>query len=116
MAPEYVLKDGVLTVYKEMDFDYDVGFDRSCNELINMPFDKLIIDLSRIRRITSTYIGLMAAAFFQARQRGKTIAIIAHGSVLHALHLAGFENFIKLTDSGRFKVVKSAPETEPVQL
>ncbi len=112
MVPEYELKDGVLTVYKEMDFDYDVGFDRSCNELINSPGDTLVIDLSRITRITSTYIGLMAAAFFQASRRGKTIGIIAKGAVLHALRLAGFENFIKLTDSGRFKPVGQTREPE----
>ncbi len=111
MVPEYVLKDGVLTVNKELDFDYDVSFDRMCIELVNTPFDNLVIDLSRIQRITSTYIGLMAAAFFQASQRGKTIAINARGSVLHALRVAGFDNFIKLTDSGRFRpAVAQEPE------
>lgn len=110
MAREFELKDGVLSVYKELDFDYDVGFDRSCNELINAEADNLVIDLSRISRITSTYIGLMAATFFQARQKNKTIAIIARGSVLRALRLAGFDNFIKLTDSGRFQAVTTAPE------
>ena len=115
MVPDFVLKDGVLTVHKEMDFDYDVSFDRVCNELINEPFDKLVIDLSRIHRITSTYIGLMAAAFFQANQRGKTIAISAKGSVLHALRVAGFDNFIKLTDSGRFVAMK-AQDPEEVEV
>ncbi len=116
MPREFVLKDGVLTVYKELDFDYDVGFDRSCNDMLNMEAQDLIIDLSRISRITSTYIGLMAATFFQARQRDKTIAIIARGSVLRALRMAGFDNFIKLTDSGRFQAVTAAPEPETVHL
>lgn len=103
MNPDYVLKDGVLKIYKEMDFDYDVGFDRACSELVSSPQAKLVIDLSRIRRITSTYIGLMAAAFFQAQANDKSISIIAQGAVLHALRLAGFSNFMKLTDSGRLK-------------
>lgn len=111
MTPDFALKDGVLTVYKEMDFDYDVGFDRSCNELVNSPQENLVIDLSHISRITSTYIGLMAATFFQAKSHNKTIGIIASGSVLHALRLAGFDNFIKLTDSGRFKVVTPGHES-----
>ncbi len=106
MPPEFVLKDGVLTVHKEMDFDYDVGFDRCCNDLVNSPVENLTIDLSRISRITSTYVGLMAAAFFQAKQRGRSIAIVAHGQVLRVLKVAGFDNFITLTDSGRF----AAPE------
>lgn len=104
MRPDYELKDGVLKVHKEMDFDYDVSFDRACSELVSSQEAKLVIDLSRIQHITSTYIGLMAAAFFQAQAHDKTISIIAQGQVLNALKLAGFANFMKLTDSGRFKV------------
>ncbi len=110
MRPEYELKDGELSVYKEMDFDYDVEFDRACSQLVSSEQSKLIIDLSRIHRITSTCIGIMAAAFFQAQAKGKTITIIAHGPVLSALRMAGFANFMKLTDSGRFKTLRHEPE------
>ncbi len=103
MTLDYELKDGVLKVYKELDFDYDVTFDRACSELVSSPHDKLVIDLSRIDRITSTYIGLMAAAFFQAQANGKSISVIAHGAVLNALRLAGFEHFMPLTDSRRMQ-------------
>ncbi len=104
MRPDYELEDGVLKIFKEMDFDYDVGFDRACSELVSSAQKELVIDLSRINRITSTYIGLMAAAFFQAQAHEKTIGIIAKGPVLNALRLAGFANFMQLTDSGRIAV------------
>lgn len=107
MRPDYELKDGVLKIFKEMDFDYDVGFDRACSELVSSPQSELVIDLSRISRITSTYIGLMAAAFFQAQAHEKTIGIIAKGQVLNALRLAGFANFMKLTDSGRIEISRT---------
>ena len=106
MRPDYELKDGVLTIFKELDFDYDVTFDRACSELVSSPHSKLIIDLSRIDRITSTYIGLMAAAFFQAKSNDKSISVIAHGAVLNALRLAGFDNFMPLTDSRRINLEK----------
>ncbi|MDR3078374.1 MAG: hypothetical protein LBV15_06395 [Planctomycetota bacterium] len=106
MNPDYELKDGVLRVNKELDFDYDVAFDCACSELVSSPEMKLTIDLARINHITSTYIGLMAAAFFQAQAAGKTINVIARGSVLRTLRLAGFENFMVLTDSQRLKAVK----------
>lgn len=104
---DYELKDGVLRVFKEMEFDYDVSFDKACSDLVASPEQELIIDLSRISRITSTYIGLMAAAFFQAQAHNKTICILAQGHVLHALRLAGFENFMRVKDSGRLKSVGS---------
>jgi len=104
MRPDYEITDGVLIIYKELDFDYDVTFDRACSELVFCPQSKLVIDLSRIQRITSTYIGLMAAAFFQAKSCDKSISVIAHGAVLNALRLAGFENFMPLTDSRRISI------------
>lgn len=104
MRPDYELKDGVLKIHKEMDYDYDVSFDRACSDLVSSPQTKLVIDLSRIHHITSTYIGLMAAAFFMAQAHGKTISIVAQGQVLAALRMAGFANFMKLTDSGRIKL------------
>lgn len=107
MRPDYELLDGVLKVFKELDYDYDVSFDRACSELVSSPQENLVIDLSRISRITSTYIGLMAAAFFQAKSNGKTISLIAQGSVLHALTRAGFANFMPITDSQRLKAAKS---------
>ncbi|MDR1519779.1 MAG: hypothetical protein LBU23_06495 [Planctomycetota bacterium] len=106
MNPDYELKDGVLRAFKELDSDYDVAFDCACSELVTSPQEKLSIDLSRINHITSTYIGLMAAAFFQAQANGKTISVIARGSVLNTLRLAGFANFMSLTDSQRLKAVK----------
>ena len=106
MRADYELKDGVLKVFKELDFDYDVTFDRACSELVSSRETDLVIDLSRVNRITSTYIGLMAAAFFQAQSHGKKISVIAQGSVLHVLRLAGFENFMPLTDSRRMKITQ----------
>lgn len=107
MTRDYELKDGVLKVFKELDFDYDVTFDRACSELVSSPQTELVIDLSHICRITSTYIGLMAAAFFQAQAHGKSISVIAQGSVLNALRLAGFENFMPLTDSRRMRIASN---------
>jgi hypothetical protein len=103
MRQDFELKDGVLSVFKELDFDYDVGFDRACSELVLSKETELVIDLSRINRITSTYIGLMAAAFFQAQAKEKSMSIAAQGQVLSALRLAGFANFIKLIDSREIK-------------
>lgn len=106
MTPDYELKDGVLTIFKELDFDYDVTFDRACNELVASDHTDLVIDLSRIERITSTCIGLMAAAYFQAKTNEKNMTVIAQGPVLHALRLAGFANFMPLRDSRRMEAGK----------
>lgn len=103
MPPELDLKNGVLKVHAELDFDYDVAFDRACNALVASEEKDLVIDLSPIRHITSTCIAMMAAAYIRAEAENKKLSIIAQGSVLKALKLAGFANLMKVTDSGRFR-------------
>lgn len=100
---DFELKGGVLKVFKELDYDYDVSFDRICGELVSSPETDLVIDLSRINYITSTYVGLMAASFFMARSHGKTLAIIAKGRVLSTIKMAGFECFMTVTDATTVK-------------
>lgn len=103
MPPELDLKNGVLKVSKELDFDYDVGFDRACNELLLSEQDELIIDISPIRHITSTCIAMMAATYIKAKSSNKKLSIVARGEPLRALRMAGFANLMKVTDSGRFR-------------
>lgn len=106
MSQDLEIKQGVLTVKSELDFDYDVGFDRACNELIISEQKDLVIDLSAIRHITSTCIAMMAATYIRAEAEQKKLSVIAQGSVLRALKLAGFDNLMKVTDSGRFRAIK----------
>ncbi len=95
---DYEIKGGVLKVLKQLDNDYDVSFDRACADLVSSKEKEISIDLSRVRFITSTYIGLMAAAFFQAKSHGKNMTVIAQGQVLHVLRMSGFEAFMPLVD------------------
>lgn len=109
---DYELKGGVLKVFKELDYDYDVSFDRACSDLVASREKELVIDLSRIRRITSTYVGLMAATFFLAKAHDKSISIIAQGPVLSTIRMAGFESFVPLIDAAASKL-QGGPKGTP---
>ncbi len=98
---DYEVKNGVLIVNKQLDDDYDVSFDRVCTELVCSSLHELVIDLSRVRFITSTYIGLLAASFFQAKHNGKNMTIKAQGQVLNVLRISGFEGFMPIIDSAK---------------
>lgn len=104
MRQDFELRDGRLTVYQELESDYNVSFDRACNELVASDPEDLVIDLSRVRQITSSCIGMMAAAYIKAGSQEKKLSIIAQGQVLKVLKMAGFANLMRLSDSGRFKV------------
>ena len=88
--------NGVLTVSKDLRQDFDLAFDEACNELLESKADSLIIDLSAVSYINSTYIGMNAATYFQAQAMKKELKVDAQESVLNILKSAGFDGFIKL--------------------
>lgn len=99
MSADYEVTNGTLKVYaEELHQDYDISFDRACRDLIDSQRSELVIDLSLVKQLTSTYIGIMAATYFQIKNAGKALSIIATGRVLRILQYAGFENFITLVD------------------
>ena len=93
------ISKGCLNVSKDLRQDFDLSFDEACNELLESPEKALIINLGSVTYINSTYIGMIAATYFQAQASGKTLKIIAKGSVLNILKAAGFEGFIQLEES-----------------
>ncbi len=96
---ELQVVDGVLIVCKDLRQDFDLAFDEACNELLESKTDSLIIDLSAVSYINSTYIGMIAATYFQAQAMKKELKVVAHPSVLNILKSAGFDGFIKLEEA-----------------
>lgn len=105
MSADYEVANGTLKVYsEELHQDYDISFDRACRDLIDSQRTELVIDLTLVKQLTSTYIGIMAATYFQIKSGGKALTIIATGRVLRILQYAGFENFITLVDPRDIRV------------
>lgn len=87
---------GVLYVNKDLRQDFDLAFDESCNELLASQTDALTINLGAVSYINSTYIGMIAATYFQAQSMNKSLKVIARPAVLAILKSAGFDGFIRL--------------------
>lgn len=96
MMKGYELSDGILRVTKDLRQDFDLSFDQACSELLKSKATDLVIDLSKVTYINSTYIGMIAATFFQAQSAGKNLTVRAPAAVLKILSAAGFDGFIKL--------------------
>lgn len=93
---DYELGDGVLTVHRDILHDQDHLFDEACSRLLEDERTELLIDLSRATYINSTYVGLIAATFFQANARKKQLRLRARRNLGEVLRLAGFEEFIPI--------------------
>lgn len=92
----YRIDDNVLHVLKDLRQDFDLSFDQACSELLDSKKTNLKIDLARVSYINSTYIGMIAATFFQAQAQGKNLTVRAPANVLQVLRAAGFDGFIDL--------------------
>ena len=68
----------------------DLKFDEACRKLVDSPEKTIIIDLSGVRTITSTYIGILAVTYVDARNSGKEFIIRAPSKVLDVFRIAGF--------------------------
>ena len=97
---DYSIEDGVLSVNKKMLHDNDLLFDEVCRELLDCDRDDLLIDLSKSTYINSTYVGIIAATFFQASARKKTLRLRTSRSLAEVLRAAGFEEFIPIEEAG----------------
>ncbi|MFH0911165.1 MAG: STAS domain-containing protein [Planctomycetota bacterium] len=95
---DYEIQKGVLRVHRQALHDRDLLFDEACSELLDAPERNLVIDLSVSTYINSTYIGILAATFFQADARRKKLRLRASPEIAQALRLAGFEKFVPIEE------------------
>lgn len=94
------LAHGRLRVVKALRQEFDLAFDEACNALLESSERELTIDFGNCPFINSTYIGMVAATYFQAQARGKTLRIIAINPLLEMFRKTGFEGFIQLQACG----------------
>jgi len=72
---EFILKGAVLTVLIGLGNDNIRKLSLACTELLNAESDLLVIDLSAVKDLTSTNIGILADTHFRAQELGKKLTI-----------------------------------------
>ena len=66
----------LLRVTGEMDFDVRPAFQKALLDLLAMPRAKLIVDLSRISRMSSVFIGTLIDSGNTATKSHKTLSVM----------------------------------------
>ena len=93
---QYEVKDGCVIVSEGGLQEFDAKFDVACQELLESDKKELCFDLSLIKYINSTCVGMIAATFFAAKDQDKDVRIIGNPSIIRILRTAGFARFIEL--------------------
>ena len=90
MMEPYVVEKGILRVKVPTLTQDDLRFDQACRALLEAPDNPLVVDLASVQVITSTFIGVLAVTYVDAKKAGKDFIIRAPAKVLDVFRLAGF--------------------------
>jgi anti-anti-sigma regulatory factor len=94
----YVVQGSTLVVRQPHLTREDSRFDKACLELISKQAPLYTIDLSEVRIITSTFIGIIAVTYLDIVKKGGKMLVKAPPRVLDIFRMAGFEGKIELKE------------------
>ena len=66
---------------RELDFAQRLAFGEACGELLDSEARRLVVDLTRIERIFSVFVGTLADLALRAEDTGKSLTILARPAV-----------------------------------
>ena len=76
----------------------DASFDKACRKLLKAKGSTYTVDLSAVKIVTSTFIGVIAVTYLDAERDGKKLVIKAPTKVLDIFRLAGFGGKIEMVE------------------
>jgi anti-anti-sigma regulatory factor len=95
------VRGGRLTAFGDLSTDVDTSFDGACQQLLADPARELVVDLTRVSSLSSTYVGLIAELALGAGKSGRKLRIVAAARVFALLRDAGLGSVAGLEEAGK---------------
>jgi anti-anti-sigma factor len=95
MSQHYVLTGNALSVFKDPKFD-DPEFKAALEALTEAPSAALVLDMSRVKYISSPEIGLLVKTYKDAKKAGKHIKLTVSPEVFMVLQLVQMDKMMDL--------------------
>jgi anti-anti-sigma regulatory factor len=89
-----------LVIEGDFSVDTDTGFDEACQQVLGSADRQLVVDLTAVDRICSTYIGLLGEMCLAARRGGKEVLIRSAPKIHKLLSDAGLGHAARLENVG----------------
>ena len=86
----------ILRVQGELDFDVRSSFQENLSELIHADQQKLVVDLGKIQRMSSVYIGTMIDYANKASSEGKTLSCMMEDRMAGVCRDAGMDKVVPI--------------------
>ena len=90
------VRSGRLIVTQPLIGEHDPVFADACNSLLRSHEKELIIDFANCSYISDTNLSLIIITYYQARELGKVLYLVAEPSVLEQFCVYGFSSFIRM--------------------
>lgn len=96
------LENGTLTARGVLEYEEKADFEAQLHSLMAIRSVSLVIDLSGVRHIDSSYVPCIALAMIDAEKKGKSITIRASPSIARVLRMGALDRLgsIKIDGSG----------------
>jgi anti-anti-sigma regulatory factor len=102
--PRYVFKElpdrglALLRVQGEMGFEERKAFVGHCEGLLESSQARLALDLSRVGRLFSVYLGTVADLSERAKQAGKALSVLVNKRQLEMFRQANLDQLLDLVE------------------
>ncbi|HHN46892.1 MAG TPA: anti-sigma factor antagonist [Planctomycetes bacterium] len=94
----YVVQGSTLYVRLPQLTRDDAAFDKACRSLLKADGPVYTVDMSAVKTITSTFIGIVAVTYLDANSQGKRMLVKAPKRVLDVFRLAGFDGKVEMEE------------------
>jgi anti-anti-sigma factor len=92
----FVVEGNTLTANHDLYWESHDAFSEKCQELLNSKGDRLVVDLTRVNFMFSTYVGILGNLCLDAAERNKKLAVRISPRTEWIFNLAGFRQMIEL--------------------
>ncbi|MDQ7778422.1 MAG: STAS domain-containing protein [Planctomycetota bacterium] len=89
------IADGVLYVVSDPRYD-DPAFKEACLRIVEFPAEKLVVDLTAVKFISSREVGTLVGAAKRAREKGKALVLRVSIPVRGILKILRLDTFLNL--------------------
>ncbi|MHC4874316.1 MAG: STAS domain-containing protein [Planctomycetota bacterium] len=90
----------ILRASGELNVEDRKKFSMNADKLLRTEQEKLVIDLTRVNKIFSLYIGSIVDISRRAEEKKKSFSVMAQGTVLRILQEAGITEIVSVIDAG----------------
>ena len=94
--PEFELKGNKLVVHQDLYWESHEAFSQKCQDLLACEEKTLVIDLTQVGFVFSTYLGILGNVFVEAKEKGKDLVLRVSRRIEWIFQLAGFKEMLKI--------------------